>query len=146
LHWKIFLSGLFLICLGILSLFRYILPLFLPIMPIRIGSGWIVFLLPIGIVFFISGSLWLIHELIRKYTSEFAVTNKRVLIKVGLIRRTTLEMNVAKIENIGVSQGILDRILNCGTISIIGSGGTKESFRGLRNPLDFRKKVQEMSR
>jgi uncharacterized membrane protein YdbT with pleckstrin-like domain len=42
-------------------------------------------------------------------TSEFAVTNKRVLIKTGLIRRHSLEKLLSKIESIGVTQGILGR-------------------------------------
>src|SRR4029453_5374626 len=35
-------------------------------------------------------------------TSEFAVTNKRVVIKTGLIRRHSLETLLSKIEGIGV--------------------------------------------
>lgn len=46
-------------------------------------------------------STWL-----RYRTSEFAVTDKRVIIKVGVIRRRTLETMVSKIENIAVNQGI----------------------------------------
>ena len=38
-----------------------------------------------------------IAPLIDKYTDEFAITNKRVIIKTGLIRRKTLEMNLSKI-------------------------------------------------
>jgi uncharacterized membrane protein YdbT with pleckstrin-like domain len=77
-------------------------------------------------------------------TSEFVITNKRVIIKVGLISRRTLEMNLNKIETINVNQGILGRMLGYGTIVIIGSGGTKESFNGISDPLTFRKKCMEL--
>ena len=82
---------------------------------------------------------------IDKYTDEFAITNKRVIIKTGLISRKTFEMNHSKIESVNVDQGILGRILGYGTIRIVGSGGTREVFPNIRKPLDFRKKFQEMS-
>lgn len=75
-------------------------------------------------------------------TSEFAVTNKRVIIKVGWIRRRTLETLLSKVEGIGVDQGILGRLLGYGTITITGTGGTKEPFPTITEPLEFRRRVQ----
>src|SRR5277367_6037582 len=46
---------------------------------------------------------------IRSSSSEFAITNKRVLIKIGLIRRHSLELLLPRIEGIGVDQGFLGR-------------------------------------
>ena len=53
-----------------------------------------------------------IAPLIQRATSEFAITNKRVIIKVGLISRRTLEMNLSKIESVNVNQG-RNRICAC---------------------------------
>lgn len=86
-----------------------------------------------------------IAPLIDKYTDEFVITNKRVIIKTGLISRRTLEMNLSKIESVNVDQGILGRILGYGTIRIIGTGGTKEAFHKILQPLEFRKKFQELT-
>ena len=89
-------------------------------------------------------SLFII-PLIDKKTSEFAITNKRVIIKVGLISRKTVELNLSKIESVNVDQSILGRLLGYGSIRIIGTGGTKEVFINLRKPLEFRKNFQELS-
>lgn len=86
-----------------------------------------------------------IAPFIDKKTDEFAITNKRVIIKTGLISRRTFEMNHSKIESVNVDQGILGRMLGYGTIRLVGSGGTKEIFPKIQNPLEFRKKFQEMS-
>lgn len=86
-----------------------------------------------------------IAPLIAMSTSEFAITNKRVIIKVGLISRRTLEMNLNKIESVNVNQGILGRLLGYGTIVVVGTGGTKEPFASIADPLTFRKKFQELS-
>ena len=86
-----------------------------------------------------------IAPLIDKYSDEFAITNRRVIIKTGLISRKTFEMNLSKIESVNVDQGILGRILGYGTISIVGTGGTREIFPNILNPIVFRKKFQELS-
>lgn len=82
---------------------------------------------------------------IRFASSEFAVTDRRVIIKVGLIRRNTLETLLEKVEGVGVDQGIGGRILGYGTITVTGTGGTKEQFNRINDPLDFRRNVQEGS-
>lgn len=86
-----------------------------------------------------------ILPLIDRNTDEFAITNRRIIVKTGLISRHTLEMNLSKIESVNVDQTILGRLLGYGTITIIGSGGTRESFPNISNPLEFRKKFQELS-
>ena len=82
---------------------------------------------------------------IANYSDEFAITNKRVIIKTGLIARHTLELNLTKIESVNIDQNIWGRILGYGSIQIIGTGGTKETFINIKKPLKFRKKFQELS-
>lgn len=86
-----------------------------------------------------------IKPMIERWTSEFAITNKRVIIKTGLVSRKTIEMNLLKIESVNVDQSILGRILGFGDITIIGTGGTKETFHKIKKPITFRKKFQELS-
>ena len=104
---------------------------------VAIGGG--------GIASAVVGAIGLILWLppwIKSISSEFAITNKRVLIKVGLVRRHSLELLLQKIEGIGVDQTITGRILGFGTITVSGVGGTKEAFRMISNPLEFRRQVQ----
>jgi uncharacterized membrane protein YdbT with pleckstrin-like domain len=101
------------------------------------GGGWIA-----GMAIGIVGFVLLLPPWIRASSSEFAITNKRVLIKVGLIRRHSLELLLQKVEGIGVDQGVLGRILGYGTITVSGVGGTKETFQMISNPLEFRRQVQ----
>lgn len=86
-----------------------------------------------------------IAPMLDRYADEFAVTNKRVIVKTGLISRRTLEMNLSKIESVKVDQSIFGRLFGYGTITIIGTGGTRESFPNIAKPLLFRKKFQELS-
>ncbi len=96
---------------------------------------------------FIVGGVWGGLRFIRLSTSEFAVTNQRVMIKVGFIRRRTLEMQLPKVETVGVKQGVFGRLLDYGTIVVVGAGGTREPFSGIAAPLRFREAVfQEIGR
>lgn len=86
---------------------------------------------------------WEIGAYIQYRSAEFGITNKRVLVKIGLIRRISLETMLSKIEGIQVYQGILGRLFNYGTIVIKGTGGTSNPFTQIDSPLRFRTKVQE---
>jgi uncharacterized membrane protein YdbT with pleckstrin-like domain len=84
-----------------------------------------------------------ITSLIARATSEFAVTNKRVLIKTGWIRRHSLETLLTKIESIRAEQSVLGRMLDYGTIISSGTGGSKEPFHKIAEPMIFRRRVQD---
>jgi uncharacterized membrane protein YdbT with pleckstrin-like domain len=100
-------------------------------------------LVVLGPLSFLFSIFWAMSAFISLKTSEFGITNKRVLIKVGFIRRNSLETLLTKVEGIQVNQGILGRILNYGTILVKGTGGTSNPFHKIEAPLEFRKKVQE---
>lgn len=76
-------------------------------------------------------------------TFEFAVTNKRVLIKHGILRTQSFEIMLTKVEAIYVEQNIIDRLVNSGTIIIKGTGGSQNPLRNVDNPFQFRIAVNE---
>jgi uncharacterized membrane protein YdbT with pleckstrin-like domain len=121
LHWIIFVKSIALILLGVS--FAFIQPL--------IG----------GVVIFI-GTAALIAPAVDYLTSEFGVTNKRVIIKVGLIRRKTLELLLRHVEAISVDQSVMGRMLDFGSVTLTGTGGVRESFNSVRSPLEFRRRIQ----
>jgi uncharacterized membrane protein YdbT with pleckstrin-like domain len=77
-------------------------------------------------------------------TTEFAITNRRVIAKRGFIRRRTLELFLSKVESVRVHQGIMGRILNFGTVTVTGTGGTRESFNAIQNPLTVKRKLNQI--
>jgi uncharacterized membrane protein YdbT with pleckstrin-like domain len=79
-----------------------------------------------------------------RWLSEFVITNRRIIIKTGFIARNTFEMNLSKIESVNVDQSVMGRIFNFGSMTIIGSGGTRETFHKISKPLKFRKAFQEL--
>jgi uncharacterized membrane protein YdbT with pleckstrin-like domain len=74
-------------------------------------------------------------------SAEYAVTNKRVIAKTGLVRRRTVETLLAKVEAVEVDQDILGRILGYGTITVTGTGGGRDTIVRVARPLELRKHI-----
>jgi uncharacterized membrane protein YdbT with pleckstrin-like domain len=84
-----------------------------------------------------------IIPLIQSYADEFVITNKRVIVKKGLFAIWTFEMTLKKIETVKVEQSISGRLLGYGSLTFIGSGGTKEKLEYIKDPIRFRKAFME---
>jgi len=85
------------------------------------------------------GLIFLIIAYIRYKTTELAITTKRVIVKSGFIRRSTIEININKVETIQVDQEILGRMFNFGTLVISGAGNPQAPIAGISGPMEFRR-------
>jgi uncharacterized membrane protein YdbT with pleckstrin-like domain len=83
-----------------------------------------------------------INTTLNYVTSEFAVTNKRVLMKEGFFVRHMNETRLATISNVNINQSLLGQILNYGTISINTFGGDNDPFSEIAFPIEFQKQLQ----
>ncbi|NNC78268.1 MAG: PH domain-containing protein [Woeseiaceae bacterium] len=129
IHWFVFIPGLlmFLISLRLMGLDP------------ENGVGPL-----IGVVLLIFSVLSLLKAIIAKATTELAVTSKRVIAKIGFIRRNTIELNHQKVESFVVDQSILGRIFGYGTLVINGTGGGKTPIANIAAPLIFRKEAMQV--
>jgi uncharacterized membrane protein YdbT with pleckstrin-like domain len=96
-----------------------------------------------GGLFFVAGIYSILSAYIAYISSEYGITNKRVLMKYGLVKRNSLEIILQKIESIHVEQSIFGRMFDYGTIIICGTGGSKDVFYFIPKPLMFRRTAQE---
>jgi len=80
--------------------------------------------------------------IIRRFATEVAVSNRRVLIKTGLLSRRSVEVLLPKVESIGVDESFLGRILGYGSVIVRGTGGTFEAFDQIAHPNELRRQVQ----
>tara|TARA_B100000795_G_C22685088_1_gene393332 strand:+ start:117 stop:560 length:444 start_codon:yes stop_codon:yes gene_type:complete len=83
--------------------------------------------------------------LIAYFGSEFGVTGERVISKKGIISRNVSEMNLSSIESVNVDQGIIERIINVGSLKISGRGTTSVNFSSIDDPIKVRKLIQNKS-
>lgn len=120
------------------------------ILPSIIGGGLLIIVglagsvaaPPLGIVLLALGALALAVGFIKRSSTELAVTNRRVIAKFGLVRRSTVELNLSKIESIRVEQSVVGRLLGYGSIFVTGTGSTMEPIPYIADPIKFRQAVQ----
>ena len=91
------------------------------------------------------GLIVLVATFIKRQSSDFAVTNKRVMMKVGVFATRSIELLLNKIEAIAVNQSLMGRVFGYGDIAVTGSGGTRETFSRIQGPLEFRRAVQSVT-
>lgn len=86
----------------------------------------------------IAGTGLLVQTLAVYYTTELAVTNKRVIAKRGWVSRSTVELLLTKVESIQVMQSAVQRILGYGDIVISAAGEENAMISGISHPITFR--------
>jgi uncharacterized membrane protein YdbT with pleckstrin-like domain len=92
-----------------------------------------------GLLVFIS-LIGLVGAYRRSKSSEFVVTNRRIMLKTGVLKRKLVELQLNRAEGLSVDQGIIGRMLNYGSI-IVTSGGVKEVFSPIAQPYEFKKQI-----
>jgi uncharacterized membrane protein YdbT with pleckstrin-like domain len=148
LHWMIYLRGIMLLLIGAaIFIGKWTASIILAdqswpsakaaanaeiLATITIEIG--LFLLFIGLIFL------LVAAIIRR-TTEIAITTQKVILKSGIIRRSTIEMNRQKIESVDVHQSIFGRILNYGTIIVRGTGSGFNPLAYIAAPLRLRRAI-----
>lgn len=75
-------------------------------------------------------------------STDMGVTNKRVILKTGLISRNSEEMRISSIETVEVKQTILQRILGSGHVHITGKGVSDLVFRNVKNPMEVKVAIE----
>lgn len=95
-----------------------------------------------GIFLLFIGVVSLIQRIMVKIGSVYAVTNKRVILKTGVVSRKALDMVLAKCEGLHIKQSVWGRIFEFGTITVT-TGGATSSYPFVADPLRFKKEINE---
>jgi uncharacterized membrane protein YdbT with pleckstrin-like domain len=98
----------------------------------------------IALLYLLAAFLNILSRVLIFFSTEFAVTNKRVIGKSGLLRRRSLEVMLTKIESVSVDEPFWGRLLNFGTITVKGSGGTLQPFPFISNAMDLRLQINNL--
>lgn len=105
---------------------------------------WPMFFLVLGFAFpplFVLALATGIIALVRRMTSEIAVTDRRVIGKVGFVNHKTAKLLLSKVESLGVDQKMFGRMLGYGTIRLSGTGAGTQEFKRVAAPLELRRQV-----
>jgi uncharacterized membrane protein YdbT with pleckstrin-like domain len=153
LHWFMFVAPLFWLGVGVaLIAAGFFLTLSGGSVPAKPGQAvlerWVSdgphkpLLIIAGLIVVAVAGVALLGRWIQSISTEFAVTNMRVIAKRGFISRTTLELLLGKVDSLSVDQTITGRVFGFGTVGV-SAGTEKQLFKWIASPLQLRREVQE---
>lgn len=99
-------------------------------------------ILPVGSTFIGLALLSAVCSWFKWWTTELGVTSQRVIYKTGFIWRNAIEMNLNKVVAVNVYQTVLGRLLNYGTLHILGAGRGIEHLHRIATPLRLRSAIK----
>ena len=85
-----------------------------------------------------------ISETVKFFTTEYLVTDQKVMEKYGWISTHTDEMPISKIENIVVSYTFWGKIFNYGTVTCQGTNRNNITFTRVKNAEAIKKAINEL--
>lgn len=100
----------------------------------------------ITIVLLVLGFLFtipLIKRVLINATTHLAVTNKRVIGKVGVLKVDTIDYPVDKIDNVSYNAGFFGNIFKYATVQIGSVSGEKKSIGAIGNAQVFKNSVTD---
>jgi len=101
---------------------------------------WIILAIPtLGLT--LALALW---EWLKLRNIEQGVTNKRVILKKGIISRKSDEMKISSIETVEIIQGVMGRIFGFGTVKVTGRGISDLVFKNINDPMDDKRKIESV--
>jgi uncharacterized membrane protein YdbT with pleckstrin-like domain len=131
-HWIVYLPGLVSLIVALAALVVYR----------GVDSGFAkIALLALAVFAALYGLISVLRGWFKRWTTEFDVTDRRVISKTGFIERRTIEMNMDKIESVDVNQTLLGRIFDYGEVVISGVGESWDPIFMIGSPLKFRNHI-----
>lgn len=99
------------------------------------GIAW-VGIAVIGVAIFLISQITMI-------TTEFGLTTEKLVVKRGVISRSTNEIPLSAVENINLHQTVFSRLFGYGRLELNGSGGSSLWSHPVQNPLALRTMIAE---
>lgn len=68
----------------------------------------------------------LVRELLVVFGQRYRLTNIRLFVDRGILTRTTDQTELLRVDDVRIRQGLFDRLVNTGTVEVLGSDTTDE--------------------
>lgn len=83
-----------------------------------------------------------VRAVITMSTTEFAVTDSRVILKEGWLNVRTQELSVGSIEGVQLVQSIWGKLFGFGCVMVTGTGDAHLVFPPMAHPIAFRRAIE----
>lgn len=92
---------------------------------------------------FFGGVGWIIYNVVAWRTAEYAVTNRRVFCREGLVRRRSSDTLLTSLSDVRTSTSAIGRALGYGSITLMSSSGSagEDAFTAVRDVDAFKNQI-----
>ncbi len=81
---------------------------------------------------------------LKRVDTHYTVTNRRLVVRKGIVSRNEQSGLVERIQNVNVSQGVIQRLLNVGTVEFdTASDDSDFRFEDISDPGGLRQRIDE---
>ena len=129
LHWFAYAGGL--------TLIAALWAVAMVVIALNVPEVWVFVVATLLALLIGYGYVWLVSK-----NTEYYITNKRLIVKKGIMQRNTSEIRLVKCEGVMVEQSLLGRLFNFGTIKIT-TGEVVNTYQFIACPIRFRTKLNE---
>ena len=99
----------------------------------------------LGFVVIVGGTV--LYNWVKRQFTEYTITDKRLNVRWGILSKRETTTTLDRIQNLTITQTLVDRILNTGTIDFdTASDASDERFRfhGVNEPGALRQKINQV--
>lgn len=87
----------------------------------------------------------LLYIILANRCKDFSLTNQRLYIEKGIIAKSKKDIPLQKINDIEVSQGIIQRMLGSGNIIVLTGNDKRTKLSNINNPEIFKNQISSMT-
>ena len=101
---------------------------------------WGFVLLPV----FLIGVLLLLHAWYLVASTRYRLTTQRLFVQTGLVAKQLEEVELFRVKDVTLSQGVLQRMLGVGTVVVLSTDDTapRLELAGLRDPMGVKEQIR----
>lgn len=105
---------------------------------------WGVVLLP----FFLLGALLWLRVWYRVSSTRYRLTTQRLFMQTGLIAKKLEEVELFRVKDVTLSQGILQRLMGVGDVVVLSTDDTAPQLElaGIANPIEVKEQIRNAFR
>jgi uncharacterized membrane protein YdbT with pleckstrin-like domain len=92
---------------------------------------------------------WILGQaLVRKLTLRYRLTSHRLFTERGLLSRQHDELELIRVDDVSVRQGLLQRWFGVGTVTVVSTDASNPrlAIEGIRDPLELKERIRTQVR
>ena len=100
----------------------------------------------LSLIFIIIALILILYAIFGKLSRTYTITHKVVRSRIGIVSRNENEIKIDNIHEVGIRQGIFQRIFNVGNIffASAATSGVEVIFDGIKDPAGVKNQVNQL--